>query len=464
MASKKSGCLGTILSFVFVIIIIFVFRGVVGGVSTAIGDAINGNQKKELLVNVPEEYKDNYYFKWFGGGSCEAMTGNIHVTMVFVDDSIGQWDSEGKTKYMTEAKARGVTLNITVSYKTARNSTSTLSISNYTDWVKSAIESAELPSQSQMGTKLEKEHEVDHAPVIFCANRDGRCFAKPSDRPKVGEYAVLYDDTDSLYHEFCHIFGAMDFYYPEEVKELANTHLEGSVMNSGGKKVDDLTAFLIGWTDTLTENAKSFLSGTNHITESYMKSQHADETYTGYVEEKLIGDTVYTGKLVDGILEGKGRKERDGTVWEGTFKGGLLNGQGSYSDKEGNKYVGDFLDGKRHGKGTYTWANGSVYTGSFVNGKMSGQGTIKWPSGDTYSGAFVDGQRHGKGTYKWATGGVYTGDFVNGKRTGQGTYKWTNGDTYVGEFLDGKLNGYGTLTYANGKVRKGNWQDGKFVG
>ena len=442
---------------VFLIIILaflLIREGISSGIdltSTAIGDYINGKYKNKILQKVPEEFRSNYYFRWFGLGDCEYMTGDTMVTVVFVDDEISTWSDADKTKFKADAqkvftqlegdaKSYGANLTINTRYLTAK-STGNLSMKDYMTWVNNAISSAGLPRYNKMGTELEKKYDVDNAPVIFCANRDGRCFARPASVDRKSEFAVIYEDTNSLYHEFCHIFGADDFYYPESVKDLAATHLPESIMGSNGKKMDSFTAYLIGWTDTLDKNATTFLEKTNYITDEYMKTQYADETYTGYVENKLIGDTYYTGNLVDGILEGQGKKLRDGAVWEGTFKGGLLNGKGRFKSADGNAYVGDFVSGKCHGTGTYTWADGTVYTGDFVEGKRTGKGTCKWTNGDTY-----------------------TGDFVDGVRSGKGTYTWANGDSYTGDFVEGKLNGYGTLTYASGRVRRGKWSNGKFIG
>jgi hypothetical protein len=457
-----------------IVIIYNTFGAVTDGISSVFAEFLNGSEKKEALKDVPEEFRENYFFKAYNLGSCESLVGDVCVTMVFVDDDKSKWTDQDIAEFKKEtenvlvniesdAKKRGVKLNLSTKYLSAQSS-GELSLKNYMDWVKKAIASAGLPEFSKIGAKLEKNYGVDNAPVIFCVNRDGRCFAKPSSTKRNGEFAILYEDTNSFYHEFCHIFGAVDFYYPDDVKELAEKNLPDSIMNSGGKKVDDLTAYLIGWTKTLNDGATKFLRGTNHITADYMSKQHADETYTGYVSGKLIGDTVYTGQLVDGILEGEGQKIRDGNIWKGTFKGGLLNGKGSYVTSDGDKYVGDFVDGKRQGKGTYVWKEGDSYTGDYFDGQMHGKGTLKWVSGDVYIGDFVKGVCSGQGTYKWKNGDVYVGSFKEGKRTGQGTYKWHNGDVYVGEFLDGKLHGYGTLTYANGKVRKGTWASGKFVG
>ncbi len=454
MAAKK-GFFKKLIAALAVILGCFILGNAIGYgvnyVSTLIGDYMNGKEKAQILEKIPEEFRSNYFFRWFGLGDCEYMTGDVLVTVVFVDDEISRWSEEERQNYKTQAnkvfaqieadaKTYGATLNLKVQYITAKSS-GELTLKNYTDWVNGAISSAGLPPFSEMGVELEKKHGVGNAPVIFCSNRDGRCFTKIAATDRKSEYAVLFEDTDALYHEFCHIFGAEDFYYPEEIKELAAKHLPDSLMGSNGEKMDSFTAFLIGWTDSLDENATQFLKATNYITDEYMRQQYADETYTGYVENKLIGDTVYTGNLVDGILVGKGKKERNGNVWEGYFDDGLLDGYG-----------------------TYTGADGASYSGGFKQGVKDGSGTYKWPDGDTYVGQFKNGKMHGTGTLTWANGDRYVGDFLEGERTGEGTLTWAGGTKYVGEFKDGQLDGYGTITYASGTVRSGRWSKGEFIG
>jgi len=95
----------------------------------------------------------------------------------------------------------------------------------------------------------------------------------------------------------------------------------------------------------------------------------------------------------------------------------LPNCQGSYSsvtwtncfgtetNTAGDKYDGEFRDGKRNGQGTFTWLNGGKYVGEYRDGKFNGQGTLTWPNGDKYVGEFRNGKRTSQGTYTWPNGG-----------------------------------------------------------
>ena len=53
----------------------------------------------------------------------------------------------------------------------------------------------------------------------------------------------------------------------------------------------------------------------------------------------------------------------NGDKFEGQFKDGKFNGQGTYYGAYGDKYVGEFKDDNFHGQGTYYWADGAKYVG-----------------------------------------------------------------------------------------------------
>ena len=74
----------------------------------------------------------------------------------------------------------------------------------------------------------------------------------------------------------------------------------------------------------------------------------------------------------------------DGTKYEGEFKDGNFNGQGTYIFPDGTKYIGQFKDGKFSGKGIYNSDDGIRYEGEFKDGEFNGQGTYTFPDGTKY--------------------------------------------------------------------------------
>ena len=80
-----------------------------------------------------------------------------------------------------------------------------------------------------------------------------------------------------------------------------------------------------------------------------------------------------------------------GGVYEGTFRGGLQHGTGTYRLPNGYEYTGDWVDGEIKGSGIARFPNGSVYQGSFAKGKPEGKGHITFSDGGTYDGDWIDG-------------------------------------------------------------------------
>lgn len=382
-----------------------------------------------LLPSVPAELQSNIFLTSRGTGTCEALTGDVLLTVVFVDDADGSWTAEEmeeiKTQHLTvtqklqaQAAEYNVDVNLSFQYLHALSSVEFVRDAS-SSWVESALSNLGLANLSLINYDLEEAHNVTETPILLYTHQQGRSFAIQQSSTLSAEYTILFQDTADYRHELYHLFGAEDFYYPEEVTALADLYLPGSIMmESDTGEVDDLTAYLIGWTDELSENALRFLNATNHLTPEDLKDAHAVETYTGFGTKTTESGT-YTGDMLDGLFHGNGRFE-----WN-----------------DGMSYDGEWAHGVQTGYGTFTWANGNVYEGEWLNGAM-----------------------HGTGTLTWAEGDIYSGEWTEGIRTGYGTYYWPNGDVYEGEWVDGVRTGQGTLTFANGIVWSGYWENNEFIG
>lgn len=64
-----------------------------------------------------------------------------------------------------------------------------------------------------------------------------------------------------------------------------------------------------------------------------------------------------------------------------------------------SSYSGECKKGKAHGKGKASGVD--MYEGEFKNGLPDGQGTYTWSSGNIYTGKFVKGLREGNGTMRY---------------------------------------------------------------
>ena len=97
-------------------------------------------------------------------------------------------------------------------------------------------------------------------------------------------------------------------------------------------------------------------------------------------------------------------------------------------------YEGKFKDGKYDGQGTYTWSDGRKYVGEWLEGKQNGHGTVTSPDGK------------------------YVGEWKGNNFHGQGTLISTNGTKWVGEF--NKNNRWNIREYNNNRNFSHEWVNG----
>lgn len=116
-------------------------------------------------------------------------------------------------------------------------------------------------------------------------------------------------------------------------------------------------------------------------------------------------------------------KYKDGTIYEGTFRGGKKNGMGKLTFPNGDTYTGQWLEGERHGHGIYIWKSGAKYEGEYSKNQRNGIGTFTFADGKIYQGEWKDGLRNGKGKLVWENGDSYEGEFLKSHRTGKGVFR-----------------------------------------
>lgn len=357
---------------------------------------------------LPTDLQDHVFLDARAAGISSKLVGDVLITVIFVNDPASTWSNaemdairsghEATTAaILAEADEYDVDLNLSLQYALADIDIELPAV-DAEAWADAALTDAGLSPLATASADLELAYHVDEAPILFYVNTSGRAYALSSSSGQ-SEYAIFYGaspDAASYRHELYHLFGAKDYYFPDEVARLAEIYFPGSAMLVGGDATTDaLTAYLIGWTDTLSADALGFLQSTSHLTEAYMTAAHDLETYTGYVKDFRCSDTLYTGTLDFGVPHGYGTM-----VWP-----------------NGDRYEGDWQHGVFQGKGTFIWADSSSYTGDFVNGIREGEGTYLWPGGDRYTGEWSNGEITGYGTYTWADGTRQTGLWEKGQLT-----------------------------------------------
>lgn len=206
----------------------------------------------------------------------------------------------------------------------------------------------------------------------------------------------------------------------------------------------------------------------------------------GYGSAKTGDGQTYTGKFVNGTLNGPGYRNYGTGNYRGEFKNNLRDGFGKYNfEGDNNYYVGYWKDGKYDGYGYYVKDNKVVTIAIYEDGKVktpigksyldgastqqgctgdckNGYGSIKYTSNDSYFGYWKNGTYSPMGAYYYSNGDSYYGNFdSNGKRSGFGFYFWKDGGHYNGDWLNGTKHGYGIYTSSTGNIQEGNWVNGE---
>lgn len=360
-------------------------------------------RRDDRLPNLDKSYDSHVFLASRGYGDSFSLTGDVAVSIVFVNDPEAQWTDDGRSTVMLQIMSQniimkeaaaeyGAELNLTAYYHHITVDVA-YDAENYHMWAMAALE--EMGYTADNATSLAKKNrDVKEVPYMFCTPRDGRSFARAVEKDGVFEYGILYADGAAYAHELSHLFGAEDFYYPEQVKSLAEDCFGSSIMlDSDDHTFDSLTAYLVGWTDEVSEDALRFLDETAWITKDIRHQQYREETVSGYGTRKIGEQNTYTGQLKKGIPHGTGRLELgDGSVYEGEFYYGTRQGQGKYTWPNGACYEGQFENNKLHGQGVYTWPDGAVYEGEFFEGELHGQGKLTNPDGKKITGTWEHGE------------------------------------------------------------------------
>jgi len=217
---------------------------------------------------------------------------------------------------------------------------------------------------------LAAQLDVPQAFMVYAFNKYGRSAAYPLEGC---ECCFLFSGSYALRHEVCHVFGAADLYYTSEMTNLAKQYFTDSIMvDSLSNHIDDLTAYLIGWTDTLSYSAQGFLDSVSWMTQADLDAASEANTFTGYGTIQYDG-CYYEGYIVNGFPHDQGTIYWDnGDVFQGQFNNGSQIGWGSYRWADGTYYEGEMKDYSPHGYGTMTWTNGYSQTGNWNMGQFMG--------------------------------------------------------------------------------------------
>ncbi len=183
------------------------------------------------------------------------------------------------------------------------------------------------------------------------------------------------------------------------------------------------------------------LHGEGHLQQGEMsyRGEFRKDKYHGLGLLEWPGGVRYQGRFARGELNGPGTRSEDGNQFSGLFKGGVLNGEGSYQSNDGESYSGGFRDDSFHGQGRFQNAEGDTWLGRFEDGSLEGKGEFKGADGRHYVGEFRYWRFHGLGELTLADGSVYRGRFANNQYAGDGTLELADGQQRSGTWQNGEL-------------------------
>ncbi len=239
------------------------------------------------------EIKNNFYLGSRNAGPSKKFCGKVAIITVFAKQKPDDWLPSEKKKYfsemnkstallMKEAKRYGAYLEI----KKYEAEISLPANANPSRGFQLIKEEFCRSTMNELQYHYEKEFGVNEAVFILAFNRNARSFAHESSTPysNTDEISIIFFDPSvrkecahTISHEVLHQFGAQDYYYPEMVTQAAKYCFKQSIMGLGGDVVDDLTAYLIGWKNTISEMSYTFLKSTMWMTvEKYNKALEAE--------------------------------------------------------------------------------------------------------------------------------------------------------------------------------------------
>ena len=135
----------------------------------------------------------------------------------------------------------------------------------------------------------------------------------------------------------------------------------------------------------------------------WVKIKKENGIYLGEAEQNLPqgrGCFIYKGDNLQwiGYFEngeksnyGKLYNDEGKLIFEGEYKNGIRNGEGTYYYSGGLKYEGQFVNGLREGKGTFYWEDDTRWEGTFKNNEMDGEG-IFYAKGESYPVVYKNGE------------------------------------------------------------------------
>lgn len=228
---------------------------------------------------------DNEHFALSGIdlGPCRKLMGEAFITLVFVSTPLHPWNKEMKDEAFRnswssvdfmkkEARRYGANVNMRMGwFEYNLPFEHDKELKWYYTFLKEFLHTNSIAGILKY---YEEYFKVDSAPMIFLFNSWDRSHCYKCRKKYPGwneEFGVIFCDNllhdNFLTHEFLHLYGAIDLYdYNNEgVRAIAEQYFPDSIMMTPTNVIDELTAYLIGWTKQPSSKILEFLSKTKGL-------------------------------------------------------------------------------------------------------------------------------------------------------------------------------------------------------
>ncbi len=235
------------------------------------------------MNNQSENEQEHFALSGKNLGPCRELVGNIYVLLFFVNTPLHPWPEAKRDEAIRKSwssidfmKKEAVRYGASVDMKVGWFEYN-LPFEHDKDqkWYHTIMHDYfHSESMADLVKYYEGSLHVDNAAIVFLFNSSGRsyCYMSTKEYPYwKEEFDVIYCETDFhdnfLTHELLHLFGAMDLYdYQNEgVQAIAEQFFPDSVMLRVSHVIDELTAYLIGWTKQPSPKVLQFLARTKGL-------------------------------------------------------------------------------------------------------------------------------------------------------------------------------------------------------
>lgn len=254
------------------------------------------NEAQTCGGETPSAHEAHYFLGSRNAGASKRLCGNVVIVNFLVNDGAGSEFTAGEQedfrslvvaalqKLKRAAGAAGVPL--TLRYVNYPIEIPERARYQSFDWIRSIPRQFGKKSIEELQRYFEEAYGCDEAPVMMIVDRNARSYAYKTgyaNRSEEETSVIFSDQRDrpidcrarTYLHELLHQFGASDLYYPALIDGTAKRYFPNSIMR-GGDEVDELTAYLIGWTDTPSAMARRFLEETLALDESSVRAALKD--------------------------------------------------------------------------------------------------------------------------------------------------------------------------------------------